>query len=65
MHPKVNCKKNQRIYTSIYRGKYNIIYNRNRNLQTSKMPLESQAQGTSLFTSAAIYAEELAQIYIY
>src|SRR5688572_17574264 len=27
--------------------------NRNRNLQTSKAPLESQAQGTSLFTSAA------------
>jgi len=25
----------------------------NRNLQTSKAPLESQAQGTSLFTSAA------------
>src|ERR1043165_460459 len=26
--------------------------NRNRNLQISKAPLESQAQGTSLFTSA-------------
>src|SRR6218665_4018289 len=26
---------------------------RNRNLQTSKAPLKSQAQGTSLFTSAA------------
>src|SRR6218665_485039 len=26
--------------------------NRNRNLQTSKAPLKSQAQGTSLFTSA-------------
>jgi len=25
----------------------------NRNLQTSKVPLKSQAQGTSLFTSAA------------
>ena len=25
----------------------------NRNLQTSKAPLENQAQGTSLFTSAA------------
>ena len=30
-----------------------IANNRNRNLQTSKAPLESQAQGTSLFTSAA------------
>jgi len=29
-----------------------ILYNRNCNLQTSKAPLESQAQGTSLFTSA-------------
>src|SRR5688572_6646089 len=28
------------------------IINRNLNLQTSKAPLESQAQGTSLFTSA-------------
>ena len=27
--------------------------NRNRKLQTSKAPLKSQAQGTSLFTSAA------------
>jgi len=27
--------------------------NSNRNLKTSKAPLESQAQGTSLFTSAA------------
>src|SRR6218665_2348475 len=27
--------------------------NRNRNLQTSKAPLKSQTQGTSLFTSAA------------
>src|SRR6218665_2294994 len=27
--------------------------NRNRNLQTSKAPLKGQAQGTSLFTSAA------------
>jgi len=27
--------------------------NRNRNLQISKAPLESQAQGTRLFTSAA------------
>ena len=27
--------------------------NRNRNLQTSKAPLKSQAKGTSLFTSAA------------
>ena len=27
--------------------------NHNRNLQTSKAPLESQAQGTSLFTIAA------------
>ena len=27
--------------------------NYNRNLQTSKAPLNSQAQGTSLFTSAA------------
>ena len=30
-----------------------IIDNRNRNLQISKAPLESQAQGTSLLTSAA------------
>src|SRR6218665_1294184 len=30
-----------------------FIHNRNRNLQTSKAPLKSQAQGTSLFTSAA------------
>src|SRR6218665_1229809 len=29
------------------------VHNRNRNLQTSKAPLKSQAQGTSLFTSAA------------
>jgi len=31
-----------------------IVYNwyHNRNLQTSKAPLKSQAQGTSLFTSA-------------
>ena len=28
--------------------------NRNRKLQTSKAPLKSQAQGTSLFTSAAL-----------
>src|SRR6218665_1264407 len=28
-------------------------YNRNRKLQTSKAPLKSQAQGTSLITSAA------------
>ena len=31
----------------------NIGRNRNRKLQTSKAPLKSQAQGTSLFTSAA------------
>ena len=30
-----------------------IIGNRNRKLQTSKAPLKSEAQGTSLFTSAA------------
>src|SRR6218665_3169132 len=30
-----------------------VIVNRNRKLQTSKAPLKSQAQGTSLFTSAA------------
>src|SRR6218665_3865033 len=31
-----------------------LLYsNRNRKLQTSKAPLKSQAQGTSLFTSAA------------
>jgi len=30
--------------------------NRNRNLQTSKAPLKSQAQGTSLFTSADVLA---------
>ena len=29
-------------------------YNRNRYLQTCKAPLESQAQGTSLFRSAVI-----------
>src|SRR5688572_1839608 len=32
---------------------HNILRNRNHNLQASKAPLESQAQGTSLFTSAA------------
>ena len=30
------------------------VGNRNRNLQASKVPLESQAQGNSLFTSAAL-----------
>ena len=30
-----------------------VCHNRNRNLQTPKAPLKSQAQGTSLFTSAA------------
>src|SRR6218665_1195320 len=30
----------------------NAVMNRNRNLQTSKGPLRSQAQGTSLFASA-------------
>src|SRR6218665_3998832 len=30
-----------------------ILHNRNRKLQTSKAPLKRQAQGTSLFTSAA------------
>src|SRR6218665_3297917 len=29
-----------------------LNHNRNRKLQTSKVPLKSQAQGTSLFTSA-------------
>jgi len=34
-------------------GYFSLEYlSRNRNLQTSKAPLESQAQGTSLFTSA-------------
>src|SRR6218665_1304721 len=33
------------------------IRNRNRKLQTSKAPLKSQAQGTSLFTSAASKSE--------
>src|SRR5688572_13584058 len=32
---------------------FRLHRNRNRNLQTSKALLESQAQGTSLFTSAA------------
>jgi len=32
---------------------YSRNRNRNRKLQTSKAPLKSQAQGTSLFTSAA------------
>ena len=31
--------------------------NRNRNLQTSKASLKSQAQGTSLFTSAELIHE--------
>src|SRR6218665_584836 len=35
------------MYTSRYNNR-----NCNRNLQTSKMPLKSQAQGTCLFTSA-------------
>src|SRR6218665_473735 len=30
-----------------------VVRNRNRNLQTSKAPLKSQAQGTILFTSVA------------
>jgi len=33
--------------------KHALIRNCNRNLRISKAPLESQAQGTSLFTSAA------------
>ena len=33
--------------------KLQLTSNRNRQLQTSKAPLKSQAQGTSLFTSAA------------
>src|SRR6218665_1084863 len=32
---------------------HDLYRNRNRKLQTSKAPLKSQAQGTSLFTSAA------------
>ena len=32
---------------------YKVELTRNRNLQTSKAPLKSQAQGTILFTSAA------------
>src|SRR6218665_3697542 len=35
------------------RGELGYARNRNRKLQTSKAPLKSQAQGTSLFTSAA------------
>src|SRR6218665_119770 len=33
---------------------YPTMRNRNRKLQTSKAPLKSQAQGTSLFTSAEV-----------
>jgi len=41
----------------IYRfeGMTSSVSNRNRNLQTCKAPYESQARGTSLFTSAASY----------
>ena len=41
----MQCKTHQ-AHTKTYR-------NRNRKLQTSKAPFKSQAQGTSLFTSAA------------
>ena len=34
---------------------YSDVYNRNRNLQTSKAPLENQVQATSLFTSVCVY----------
>src|SRR6218665_2508841 len=49
--PGATCPLHQIKSTSIltvYRNR-----NRNRKLQTSKAPLKSQAQGTSLFTSAA------------
>ena len=40
------------VYMCVYRWAC-VIVNRNRKLQISKAPLKSQAQGTSLFTSAA------------
>src|SRR6218665_393588 len=45
-HSRLHLLKGQRQWTIVAR-------NRNRKLQTSKAPLKSQAQGTSLFTSAA------------
>ena len=57
------AKLNPKFFKEDFDGIYRIIdnninndkitINRNRNLQTSKAPLKSQAQGTSLFTRAA------------
>src|SRR6218665_83905 len=41
------------LFLAYYSFDYFTNRNRNRKLQTSKAPLKSQAQGTSLFTTAA------------
>jgi len=40
---------------------WSIMSNRNRNLETSKVPLKIQAQGTCLFTSAVSHQIEYSQ----
>src|SRR6218665_2547423 len=45
--PSDHCSRSRELNSKVRRNR-----NRNRKLQTSKAPLKSQAQGTSLFTSA-------------
>src|SRR6218665_1208527 len=49
------CYNVSRVKTAMVQTRYSCHHwhTRNRKLQTSKAPLKSQAQGTSLFTSAA------------
>src|SRR6218665_3433783 len=49
----VQLRSKRNVLRSLQKGRAPINRNRNRKLQTSKAPLKSQAQGTSLFTSAA------------
>src|SRR6218665_3547346 len=51
-----NNQRHEETGNSLHFVQFSVPYrnrNRNRKLQTSKAPLKSQAQGTSLFTSAA------------